>query len=159
MTTAVAVILLDRVSKLWVINNLDLYEGWAPIPALAPYFQIFHTTNTGVAFGMLRSGGMLFAVVAAIAIVVILVFTYRQGPSSLLVQISLGLMLGGAAGNLWDRLVYNGHVIDFLDFHINNRLTFPTFNVADSALVIGVLLLPLSTLREQRSLPAIVDQT
>lgn len=149
LTTGALVLLLDRLSKLWVLDNLALYEGWSPIPALAPYFSIFHTTNTGVAFGMFRGGGELFKIVAAIAVVAILVYSFRQGHSSIFVNISLGLMLGGAAGNLYDRLAY-GHVIDFLDFRVPGVFHFATFNLADSALVVGTILLAIYMLLEER---------
>ena len=65
------ILLCDRLSKLWVLANLQLYESWAPIPGLASIFTIFHTTNTGVAFGLFQGVGMLFTIVRAIAVVAI----------------------------------------------------------------------------------------
>lgn len=145
------VILLDRLTKLWVLENIELYGSWAPFPALDSYFRIIHTTNTGVAFGMLRGGGGLFAIVASVAVVAILVYSYRlPATASAWHSVALGLLLGGAAGNLWDRLVYGGHVIDFMLFHLNDRAAFPAFNVADSALVGGVALLVLLLWGEER---------
>ena len=149
LSVGALVLILDRLSKFWVLGNLELYEGRALIAALAPYFTLFHTTNTGVAFGMFRGGGEIFKIVAAVAVVAILIYTIRQGHSSAFVNISLGLMLGGAAGNLYDRLAY-GHVIDFLDFRVPDVFHFATFNLADSALVVGTILLAVYMLLEER---------
>lgn len=134
---------------MWVLDNLNLYEGLAPIPALAPYFTFFHTTNTGMSFGMFKGGSEILKIVAAIAVVAILIFSIRKGHSSWIVNISLGMMLGGAAGNLYDRLAY-GHVIDFLSFRIPDLFHFATFNVADSSLVVGTIILATYMLLEDR---------
>jgi signal peptidase II len=143
------VLLLDRLSKTWVLDNLELYEGRALISTLAPYLTLFHTTNTGVSFGMFRGGGDIFKIVAAAAVIAILVYGFRQGHSSMIVNISLGMMLGGAAGNLYDRLAY-GHVIDFISFRVPGVFDFATFNVADSSLVVGTILLAVFMLFEER---------
>jgi len=143
------VLLLDRISKTWVLDNLNLYESWTPIPALAPFFTFFHATNTGMSFGMFRGGGEILKIVAAVAVVAILFYSIRKGHSSWIVNISLGLMLGGAAGNLYDRLVY-GHVIDFISLHIPDVFRFATFNVADSSLVVGTIILATYMLFEDR---------
>ena len=149
LSIAALVLFLDRLSKFWVLDNLDLFEGRTLISALAPYLTIFHTTNTGVAFGMFRGGGEIFKIVAAVAVVAILIYTIRQGHSSIIVNISLGLMLGGAAGNLYDRLAY-GHVIDFISFRVPGVFNVATFNLADSALVVGTILLAIYMLLEER---------
>lgn len=143
------VFFLDRYSKTWVLDNLELYESWPPILALAPYFTFFHATNTGMSFGMFQGGGEILKIVAAVAVVAILIFSIRKGHSSWIVNISLGMMLGGAAGNLYDRLAY-GHVIDFLDFRIPDIFHFATFNVADSSLVVGTIILAIYMLFEDR---------
>ncbi len=149
LSVGALVLLLDRYSKTWVLENLELYESWSPIPALAPFFTFFHATNTGMSFGMFRGGGEILKIVAAVAVVAILIYSIRKGNSSWIVNISLGMMLGGAAGNLYDRLVY-GHVIDFLDFRVPGVFHFATFNVADSALVVGTIILATYMLFEDR---------
>lgn len=149
LSVGAVVLLLDRLSKTWVLDNLNLYEGRTLISALAPYLTVFHTTNTGVSFGMFRGGGEIFKIVAAVAVVAILVYSFRRGHSSTFVNISLGLMLGGAAGNLYDRLAY-GHVIDFISFRVPGVFNFATFNLADSALVVGTILLAIYMLLEER---------
>lgn len=143
------VLLLDRLSKLWVLDNLNLYEALAPIPTLAPYFRLFHTANTGVAFGLFRDGGMIFALMAAVAVIAMLIYSLRMDTRSPLAYLGMGLLMGGASGNLWDRLLY-GHVIDFLDFRLSQTLSWPTFNVADMGIVGGVILFMWVIYREER---------
>lgn len=139
---ALAIFVLDQVTKYLVLRNLEVNEAWNPIPALRPFVTITHVTNTGAAFGILPDKGTFFILVAVLVIVGILVY-YRYLPADrLLVRASLGLQLGGALGNLLDRLRY-GHVVDFVDFKI-----WPVFNVADSAIVVGVLILAYHLLRE-----------
>jgi signal peptidase II len=151
IAVGIVVLLFDRLTKLWVVNNIDLYGAWAPFPALDAYFRIIHTTNTGVAFGMFRGGGGIFALIAAFAAAAILFYSYRLPVSTPIWHyLALGLMLGGAGGNLWDRLVYDGQVIDFLHFHLNDAAAFPAFNLADSALVVGVILLVLMLWIDER---------
>jgi len=153
LAVGLVVIVSDRLTKLWVVNNVELFGAWAPFPALDAYFRLIHTTNTGVAFGMFRGGGGIFAIVAALAAVAILVYSYRLPASTSSWHfLALGLMFGGAVGNLWDRLVYGGQVIDFLYFHIEDRAAFPTFNLADNALVVGVILLVLLLWIDERRL-------
>jgi signal peptidase II len=144
-----AVLLVDRLTKLWVLNNIPLYGAWAPIPALEPYFRIIHTTNTGAAFGLFRGGGPVLMVIRAVAVLAILFYGYRLERAPLGVYAALGLILGGAAGNLWDGLAY-GSVIDFLDFRLNERLAWPTFNVADTCVVAGVAVLVIILWRLER---------
>lgn len=140
---------LDRLSKQWVIENIELYGAWAPIPPLAPYFRIIHTTNTGAAFGLFRNGAFIFIIVRTLAVIAILIYSYRLAHPSRLIYVGLGLILSGAAGNLWDGLAF-GAVIDFLDFRINERLYWPTFNVADSCVVVGVILVLFTLWRSER---------
>lgn len=132
---ALTIFVVDQVSKYLVLRNLELNASWNPIPALRPFVSITHVTNTGAAFGMFPDQSTLFVIIAILVIVGIMVY-YRYLPADrFLVRASLGLQLGGAIGNLVDRLHY-GHVVDFIDFKI-----WPVFNVADSAIVVGVLVL------------------
>lgn len=136
------VLLVDQLAKYAIVSSLTLYETWAPIPALARIFTIHYVTNTGAAFGLFQNGGLFFIIVATVVSVVILIY-YRYVPDGhWLVRMSLGLQLGGALGNLIDRLRL-GHVIDMFDFQI-----WPVFNVADASIVGGVLLLGFLLLRE-----------
>lgn len=141
---------LDQLSKHWILDNIAPGGSWTPFPALERYFHIVHSSNTGVAFGMFQGGGSLFTVIAALAVVGIILYTFVQSNTTWVTSISFGFMLGGATGNLWDRISY-GHVIDFIDVRYSNSLVWPTFNLADSALVVGVILLMLALWLEERS--------
>ena len=139
---AVLILVADQISKYLVMAHLELGESWAPVPALERWFIFRYATNTGVAFGLFPDKGYLFMVIA-MAVVVIIVLYYRHLPrGQWLIRISLGLQLGGALGNLLDR-VRLGRVTDFIDFRI-----WPVFNVADMAIVAGVSILAFSLLRE-----------
>ncbi len=144
LAVAFLVILLDQVTKALVVANLALYEEWMPIEALRPYFTIHHIRNTGAAFGIFPEGGTFFMVVAFIVVGVIIYF-YRQMPDSApAVRVALGLQLGGALGNLVDRL-RQGYVVDFLDAKI-----WPVSNISDISIVSGVCALLLLMWWEDR---------
>ncbi len=128
---AVLVLGLDQLSKGWVRANL--LPGQA-IPADGP-FRITHVTNTGGAFGLFQDQSALLGLVAGVVIVLILLYHRTLSEGAPWLRLSLGLQLGGAIGNLADR-VRLGHVTDFLDFRV-----WPVFNLADSAIVVGVLIL------------------
>ena len=133
---ALLVFVLDQATKYIITNNLKLYQV---IKAL-PYFNIVYYRNIGSAFGMFKSlGNPFFILVSTAAMVAVCVMIVKDGDN----RIGLSLILGGAAGNLADRLL-NGYVIDFLEVYAGN-FYWPAFNVADSALTIGILLLMFKT--------------
>jgi signal peptidase II len=135
-------ILADQVSKAYIAAHLALHESWMPLDFIEPVFRITHIRNTGAAFGMFPQGGSIFLIIAVIVSTVI-IYYYRQIPGhAWLVRVALGLQLGGALGNVVDR-VRQGYVVDFL-----NVKYWPVFNVADSSIVVGVALLALVMLRE-----------
>lgn len=139
----------DQLSKRYIIATLDVHESHAPIPILDQLFQFTHIHNTGAAFGMFPAGGFIFTIIAIVVAVAIVVYTRRLDAGHYLLRIALGLQLGGALGNLIDRL-RQGYVTDFLDF-----IPFPfIFNIADAAIVSGVVvlfyLMLLETLEERR---------
>lgn len=146
---AALVVLVDRLSKAWVMANIPLYHETAPIPFLYPYFSFLHSANTGVAFGLFQGGSIIFTVVAAIAVIAIAIYSFRGSEQSWLMATSLGLMLGGAAGNLWDRIAY-GAVVDFIKVQASENLVWPMFNLADSAIVVGTILLIIFLLLDER---------
>ncbi len=135
----------DQLSKAWVREHLALYESWAPIPALARYFTFTHVTNTGIAFGLFREWGSLLVAVAVVVIAFLLLYTQQLATARWPVQIAMGLQLGGAFGNLVDRIRF-GFVTDFLDFKF-----WPVFNLADSAIVVGMVLLLVGMGWEERT--------
>ena len=141
---SIFVILIDQMSKQVALTQLDFGQS---IPLL-PFFKITLNYNTGAAFSFLQGAGgwqrWLFSIVSIIVSVVIIVWIYRLPRRSTLPALALALILGGALGNLWDRLHY-GFVIDF--FHVfYNNWHFPIFNVADSAITVGAILLILHVL-------------
>ena len=143
---AALVIVIDHLSKLYIENWLPLNHTWAPFPELANYFRITHVSNTGAAFGLFPEGSLVFALIALIVGIVIIIYNYRLPSGHLLLRVALGLQLGGALGNLIDRLRI-GHVTDFLDFG-----PWPVFNVADMAIVSGVIILGFLMIQEEREM-------
>jgi signal peptidase II len=132
---ALAVFVLDRITKAWVIANIPL--GTAR-PVVGDYVRIVHAQNTGAAFGLLPERTTLLSVLSVIAVLAI-VYYYRQiASNSSLVSATLGMQLGGAFGNLLDR-VTQGYVVDFVDVGVGD-IRFWAFNVADSSIVIGIFL-------------------
>ncbi len=140
--TALAVVSADQLSKLWVKSNLAVGES---LPETG-FFRLTHVHNTGAAFGLFQDQSFLLTVIAIIGIGFLLflgLFMYRrfQFLNTISGKISLGLILGGTVGNLIDRLSA-GYVTDFIDFSF-----WPAFNLADSAVVVGAILLAYSIIR------------
>jgi len=146
------VLLVDQLSKHLVAARLAEGQSWDIVPWLAPVFRITHTTNTGAAFGLFPRWGNLFIVVAAAVIVAIIVYHHQVTDGQRLMRMSLGLQLGGAIGNLVDRLV-RGSVVDFIDLSFWPLHEWPVFNLADASIVTGVTLLALLVLWEERREP------
>lgn len=138
---AAVVLVLDQVTK-WIIRqNLSLYDS---IIVIDSFFHITHLQNPGAAFGLLADApaGLrvpFFFAVGLIAVTALMFFVRRVDESRLLLLVSLGAILGGAFGNLVDRVVL-GAVTDFLDFHVNGY-HWPAFNVADSGISVGMVVL------------------
>ena len=135
---AALVIVLDYVSKIAVLGYLAPGES----RAVAPFFNLVLVFNKGAAFSFLASADgwqtLLFAAIALVASVVIIFLIFKNGAKKLFCG-GLALILGGALGNLYDRIAY-GHVVDFLDFHAAGW-HWPAFNVADSAITAGAAIL------------------
>ena len=136
-------LLLDQWSKIAIDSAMHLYQSIA----IAPYFNLTYVRNTGAAFSFLSEAGgwqrWFFAIMAIIISTVLIVWLYRLKKNETLLAIALSLVLGGALGNLIDRLVY-GYVIDFLDVYYQNW-HWPAFNVADMAISLGVFLMLLES--------------
>jgi signal peptidase II len=149
LIVSVLVLLADQATKQWVLAALQPYEV---IPVL-PVFNLTLVFNEGAAFSFLATAGgwqrWFFIGLALVITVVLVVWLAKLKPHERLTAAGLSLVAGGAAGNLIDRLVY-GHVIDFLDFYWRSW-HWPAFNVADSAITVGVALLLLEALRAPRA--------
>ena len=143
---ALAVVLLDQISKYVVLRSIALHES---IPVISGFFSLVHTRNRGMAFGLMNRPGsdfsFYFLVAATFAAVILLLFWFtklKDEEKRLIFGISL--ILGGAVGNLIDRLRLR-EVIDFLDFHLC-AYHWPAFNLADSAITVGTFWVALNLL-------------
>ena len=139
---ALILLSLDQFSKYLIRQNMSLAES---IPVIKSIFHITYVENTGIAFGLFPQGQSLFVVISLIIILVIVFLERRKVLKSARERFCLGLVLGGALGNLIDRLRF-GFVIDFLDFRV-----WPVFNFADSAVCIGGILMAFFILRKRPS--------
>ncbi len=142
---AAVVVAIDQTSKLWVSSHLPLGES---LPETG-FLRLTHVQNTGSAFGLFANQGFLLALVAVVGLVVILLFYRHLSQHSVLGTLALGLVFGGALGNLIDRLRF-GYVTDFMDVRLWPEFYWvrlwpeyhwPTFNVADSAITVGTIAL------------------
>ncbi len=146
---ALVVFVLDRASKMIVEACLPLHQSRTVIQGL---FDLTHTRNTGVAFGFFANSEsawmpQFLTLVSAIALIIILAFSLRNSSRNWKLQWGLMLVLGGAAGNLYDRLLH-GYVTDFIEVYYRSY-HWPTFNMADTSISIGIGLLLLETLTQQ----------
>jgi len=143
---AALVVLLDRATKSVVARNISLHDGIQVIPG---FFRITHVENRGAAFGLFADSPAqwkiaMLVLFSIVALVVVSALLWRNSHSMATTGIGLALILGGALGNLWDR-VFNGRVVDFLLFYVG-QYQWPAFNVADSAIVVGAGLLVIEIL-------------
>jgi signal peptidase II len=139
---------LDQLTK-WLVETYIEAGGYvAPIAALDGFFRITHARNSGAALGLGQGVPVyFFVVIVCVALVMIASFFRRIEPGDRLSAVSLGLIVSGALGNLIDRLV-RGEVVDFLQFNLG-IFVFPDFNVADSAIVVGVALMLLDVVTQE----------
>lgn len=139
LAISLAVFALDQLSKAWIAVRLPFptYGEPGAIPVVRGFFHLVHVGNTGAAWSMFSGQGVLLAMLAAATLIAIFVWRRALGLRDRMAQISFGLLTGGIAGNLVDRLLH-GHVVDFVDLHFGSYV-YPTFNIADSGICIGVL--------------------
>lgn len=137
-------IVVDRVTKLLSINKL---KGKESITVIKDFFSFEYVENEGAAFGILEGRQYILSAVAAIMIIAMIFYLIKNKPSSKLLKISLAMVIGGAIGNLIDRLYYN-YVVDFISLHYKDVYYFPNFNVADMLVVVGTILLSLYIIKD-----------
>lgn len=142
---AVIIIALDQFTKWLVIKNMELYEK---IPIIENFFYFTSHRNKGAAWGILQGQMIFFYIITVIVIIGIIFYMEKYAKESKLLAVALSLILGGAIGNFIDRLSKQ-EVVDFLDFIIF-KYDFPIFNIADSALVVGVGLVIIATFLEEK---------
>lgn len=142
---AFIVLVIDQFTKWLVVQNMEIRES---IPVIEGFFYLTSHRNAGAAFGILQGQMWLFYIATIIVVGVVVYYIQVYGRENRLFGISLGLVLGGAIGNFIDRVLF-GEVVDFLDVYIFNY-NYPIFNVADSALVVGVIMLIIHVIKEEK---------
>jgi signal peptidase II len=142
VVVGLVVILVDQLTKRWIVAYFGIPDGRPPIPILGPYLQIIYLQNTGVAFSLLEGQAVLFVFITIAVLVIAGLYWRMRDSASVLIKITFGLILGGAVGNLLDRFAH-AYVVDFIHFQIPHVFNFAVFNVADSAISLGVLALAL----------------
>ena len=151
LVLSVLVLVIDQVSKAHFEGSLEMFQQIVVIP---DYFSWTLAYNTGAAFSFLADGGgwqrWLFALIAVVVSAVLVVWLKRLGRDDTWLAVALALVLGGALGNLYDRIAL-GHVIDFILVHWQNRHYFPAFNFADSAITVGAIMLALDMFKSKKT--------
>ncbi|HOE70346.1 MAG TPA: signal peptidase II [Brevefilum sp.] len=142
---AILIISLDQISKAIVRSNLNFGESWSPFKGFFELFiRVVHWENYGAAFGLFQGGGVVFGLLAAVVSLVIIIFYSRIPHEHVLMRVALAMQMGGAIGNLIDRIRV-GPVTDFIAVG-----TFPVFNIADASITVGVALLLFALWYEER---------
>ena len=146
LTVFVTCLVLDQLTKVWVVSEFYYAERWVLIPELLDFTYV---RNPGGAFSFLADAPALarksfFLGTTIVAIGLLLLFFRRLPENALFSSLALGAILGGAVGNLIDRIAY-GAVVDFIDVHLWGGYIWPTFNLADSFIVVGVAILMIET--------------
>ncbi|WP_174495557.1 signal peptidase II [Salirhabdus euzebyi] len=142
---ALVIIAIDQWTKWLIVKNMTLMES---IPVIENFFYITSHRNKGAAWGILQGQMWFFYIITVVVVIGVIIYLQKFGRQHVLLGLSLGLILGGAIGNFIDR-VFRQEVVDFFDFIIFGY-DFPIFNIADSALVVGVILMIIYTLFEER---------
>ena len=142
---AIIVIAIDQFTKWLVVKNMNLYEH---IPVIENFFYLTSHRNSGAAWGILQDQMIFFYIITAIVIVGVVYYMEKHTEGNSILKLAFSLILGGAIGNFIDRLI-NQEVVDFLDFIIFSY-DFPIFNIADSALTIGVVFVFIAIFKEDR---------
>ncbi|MCM3739117.1 signal peptidase II [Oceanobacillus luteolus] len=143
---AIIIILIDQFTKWLVVANMELGES---IRIIDGFFYLTSHRNSGAAWGILQGQMLFFYIVTVIFIAVAVYYMQKYARNNKLLGVSLGIILGGAIGNFIDR-IFRQEVVDFFNFYIFNY-NFPIFNIADSALTIGVILIVIVTIMDERN--------
>ncbi len=150
LAAAVIVALADQFAKAWVVDLFVSGHPGTPMAPVTPFLNLVLTLNRGVSFGLFNTGAALnaviFTVLAGVIVVALLVWLTRV--RGVLIEVAIGMVIGGAIGNVADRL-RRGAAVDFLDFHLGAWHWF-TFNLADAAISVGVALMVIDGLRSRR---------
>lgn len=142
---SILLIVLDQLSKWWIVQHMELYQS---ITVISDFFYITSHRNRGAAFGILQEQRWFFIVVTICVVIAIIVFMVKMKKETILTKIALSFVLGGAVGNMIDR-IQTGEVVDFFHFQFGSY-HFPIFNVADSAICVGVVLFLIANLLDYK---------
>ncbi len=152
LALALVVFVVDQLSKVWIGSRLPFptYSGSPDsIPVIRGFCYIIHVGNTGAAWSMFAGRSVLLAALAAATLVAIWWWRHALALRARVPQVCFGLLCGGIVGNLLDRLIH-GHVVDFIDLHFGSYI-YPTFNIADSGICVGVILYLWHSLKAPRA--------
>jgi signal peptidase II len=145
LALAAGIFVLDQATKTWISARLPYHTyGSGQIVVIDRFFNLVHVGNTGAAWSLFTGRSTFLAILAVATLIAIFAWRRQLGLRLRSVQISFGLLCGGILGNLVDR-VARGHVVDFLDFHFGSYV-YPTFNIADSGICVGVIIYLLHSL-------------
>jgi len=139
------VIAIDQLTKWLVVNKMELYEQ---IPIIKNFFYLTSHRNPGAAWGILQNQMVFFYIVTVVVLGGVIYYLHTYAKGNRILSVGLSLILGGAIGNFIDRL-FHKEVVDFLDFIIF-KYDYPIFNIADSSLVIGVILVIIVTFKDEK---------
>jgi len=137
-------VLIDRITKVWALKTI---RSGNDIVIIKDFFSIQYLENRGAAFGIFQGKTLLLSIVTLIVILAMIYYLIKYREIYKLTRISLALIIGGALGNLYDRIIYK-YVVDFIMLHYKDIYYFPTFNIADILVVVGTIALAISILRE-----------
>ena len=143
-----AVIALDQWTKALVRNNIAFEDSWLPdgLNWLMPYARIIHWRNSGAAFGSFQGNSWIFSILAFAVAGMIIYYYPRVDAADWWLKLAMGMQMGGALGNVFDRLTQQGNVTDFISIG-----TFPVFNIADASISVGVAILLLGMFIKERA--------
>ncbi|WP_139904250.1 signal peptidase II [Clostridium thermarum] len=136
--------ILDRVTKILSINHL---KDSKDITVIKNFFEFQYVENRGAAFGIFQGRQYLLSIITSIVIIGVIVYLIKNRQKSKLLNISLAMIIGGALGNLYDRIIYN-YVVDFISWHYKDVYYWPNFNIADILVVVGTALLALYIIKD-----------
>ena len=142
----IVILILDQITKFIITKTMQIGDSFEVIPN---FLSITSHRNNGAAWGILSGKMAFFYIITVIILIILIVFFIKEAKHNLLMQIAISLLFAGALGNFIDR-VLNGEVVDFVDTYIFSY-NFPIFNVADSSLTIGVVLVIIALLRDMRT--------
>ena len=151
LVIAAIVLIADQLTKLAIVAHLPFPtygEGHGAITVIRDFFYIVHVGNTGAAWSMFSGQSVLLAIFALVTLATIVIWRHALGLRERRSQLCFGLLCGGIVGNVIDRLAY-GHVVDFIDLHFGSYV-YPTFNVADSGICVGIVFYLWHSLREPK---------